>query len=70
VVTDSLEELDINIDIEVDSDDITDSIKEIAKAITESVNEAVKGISGKSGKVKIVIKVNDKVTEVTSESTE
>ena len=70
VVTDSLEELDINIDIEVDSDDITDSIEEIAKAITESVNEAVKGISGKSGKVKIVIKVNDKVTEVTSESTE
>ena len=70
VVTDSLEELDINIDIEVDSDDITDSIKEIAKAITESVNEAVKGISGKSGKVKIVIKVNDKGKEVTSESTE
>ncbi len=70
VVTDSLEELDINIDIEVDSDDITDSMEEIAKAITESVNEAVKGISGKSGKVKIVIKVNDKVTEVTSESTE
>ena len=70
VVTNSLEELDINIDIEVDSDDITDSIEEIAKAITESVNEAVKGISGKSGKVKIVIKVNDKVTEVTSKSTE
>jgi hypothetical protein len=66
-VTDSLEELDINIDIEVDSDDITDSIEEIIKTITESVSEAVKGISGK---IKVAIKVNNEVTEVTSESTE
>jgi hypothetical protein len=66
-VTDSLEELDINIDIEVDSDNITDSIEEITKTITESVSEAVKGISGK---IKVAIKVNNEVTEVTSESTE
>ena len=66
-VSDSLEELDINIDIEVDSDDITDSIEEITKTITESVSEAVKGISGK---IKVAIKVNNEVTEVTSESTE
>ena len=66
-VSDSFEELDINIDIEVDSDDITDSIEEIIKTITESVSEAVKGISGK---IKVAIKVNNEVTEVTSESTE
>jgi len=66
-VSDSLEELDINIDIEVDSDDITDSIEEITKTITEAVSEAVKGISGK---IKVAIKVNNEVTEVTSESTE
>ena len=66
-VSDSLEELDINIDIEVDSDDITDSIEEITKTITESVSEAVKGISGK---IKVAIKVNNEVTEVTSESGE
>ena len=66
-VSDSLEELDINIDIEVDSDDITDSIEEITKTITEAVSEAVKGISGK---IKVAIKVNNEVTEVTSESGE
>jgi gas vesicle protein len=66
-VPDSFEELDINIDIEVDSDDITDSIGEITKAITEAVSEAVKGISGK---IKVAIKVNNEVTEVTSESGE
>ena len=66
-VTDSLEELDINIDIEVDSDNITDSIEEITKAITESVSEAVKGISGK---IKVAVKVNNEVTEVTSELNE
>ena len=66
-VTDSFEELDINIDIEVDSDGITDSIEEITKIITEAVSEAVKGISGK---IKVAIKVNNEVTEVTSESTE
>ncbi len=66
-VTDSLEELDIDIDIEVDSDNITDSIEEITKAITESVSEAVKGISGK---IKVVVKVNNEVTEVTSELNE
>ncbi len=66
-VTDSLEELDIDIDIEVDSDNITDSIEEITKAITESVNEAVKGISGK---IKVAVKVNNEVTEVTSELNE
>ena len=66
-VSDSLEELDININIEVNSDDITDSIEEITKAITESVNEAVEGISGK---IKVEIKVNDEVTEITSDSTE
>ena len=67
VKSDSLEELDINIDIEVDSDDITDSIEEITKTITEAVSEAVKGISGK---IKVAIKVNNEVTEVTSESGE
>jgi hypothetical protein len=66
-VTDSLEELDIDIDIEVDSDNITDSIEEITKAITESVSEAVKGISGK---IKVAVKVNNEVTEVTSELNE
>jgi len=66
-VSDSLEELDINIDIEVDSDDITDSIEEITKTITESVSEAVKGISGK---IKVAIKVNNEVTEKASESGE
>ena len=66
-VSDSFEELDINIDIEVDSDDITDSIEEITKTITEAVSEAVKGISGK---IKVAIKVNNEVTEVTSESGE
>ena len=66
-VSESIKELDINIDIEVDSDDITDSIEEIIKTITESVSEAVKGISGK---IKVAIKVNNEVTEVTSESTE
>ena len=66
-VSDSLEELDINIDIEVDSDDITDSIEEITKTITEAVSEAVKGISGK---IKVAIKVNNEVAEVTSESGE
>ena len=66
-VTDSLEELDINIDIEVDSDNITDSIEEITKAITESVSEAIKGISGK---IKVAVKVNNEVTEVTSELNE
>ena len=66
-VAESIKELDINIDIEVDSDDITDSIEEIIKTITESVSEAVKGISGK---IKVAIKVNNEVTEVTSESTE
>jgi hypothetical protein len=66
-VSDSLEELDINIDIEVDSDDITDSMEEITKTITEAVSEAVKGISGK---IKVAIKVNNEVTEVTSESGE
>ena len=65
--TDSLEELDIDIDIEVDSDNITDSIEEITKAITESVSEAVKGISGK---IKVAVKVNNEVTEVTSELNE
>ena len=66
-VTDSLEELDIDIDIEVDSDNITDSIEEITKAITKSVSEAVKGISGK---IKVAVKVNNEVTEVTSELNE
>ena len=66
-VSESIKELDINIDIEVDSDDITDSIEEIIKTITEAVSEAVKGISGK---IKVAIKVNNEVTEVTSESTE
>ena len=66
-LSDSLEELDINIDIEVDSDDITDSMEEITKTITEAVSEAVKGISGK---IKVAIKVNNEVTEVTSESGE
>jgi len=66
-VAESIKELDINIDIEVDSDDITDSIEEIIKTITEAVSEAVKGISGK---IKVAIKVNNEVTEVTSESTE
>jgi len=66
-VSDSFEELDINIDIEVDSDDITDSIEEITKTIAEAVSEAVKGISGK---IKVAIKVNNEVTEVTSESGE
>jgi hypothetical protein len=42
----------------------------LTKTITEAVSEAVKGISGKSGKVKIEIKVNEEVTEVPSESTE
>ena len=66
-VAESIKELDINIDIEVDSDDITDSIEEIIKTITEAVSEAVKGISGK---IKVAIKVNNEVTEVTSESGE
>ncbi len=66
-VSDSLEELDIHIDIEVDADDITDSMEEITKTITEAVSEAVKGISGK---IKVAIKVNNEVTEVTSESGE
>ena len=66
-VSESIKELDINIDIEVDSDDITDSIEEITKTITEAVSEAVKGISGK---IKVAIKVNNEVTEVTSESGE
>ena len=42
----------------------------LTKTITEAVSEAVKGISGKSGKVKIEIKVNEEETEVPSESTE
>ena len=66
-VAESIKELDINIDIEVDSDDITDSMEEITKTITEAVSEAIKGISGK---IKVAIKVNNEVTEVTSESTE
>ena len=66
-VSESIKELDINIDIEVDSDDITDSIEEITKTITESVSEAVKGISGK---IKVAVKVNNEVTEVTSELNE
>ena len=66
-VSDSLEALNIHIDIEVDADDITDSMEEITKTITEAVSEAVKGISGK---IKVAIKVNNEVTEVTSESGE
>ena len=69
-VAESIHELDIDVNIQLDSDALNDSTEDIAKTITEAVSEAVKGISGKSGKVKIEIKVNEEVTEVTSESTE
>ena len=66
----SIHELDIDVNVQLDSDALNDSTEDIAKTITEAVSEAVKGISGKSGKVKIEIKVNEEVTEVPSESTE
>lgn len=69
-VAESIHELDIDVNIQLDSDALNDSTEDIAKTITEAVSEAVKGISGKSGKVKIEIKVNEEVTEVPSESTE
>ena len=69
-VAESIHELDIDVNVQLDSDALNDSTEDIAKTITEAVSEAVKGISGKSGKVKIAIKVNEEVTEVTSESTE
>ena len=69
-VAESIHELDIDVNVQLDSDALNDSTEDIAKTITEAVSEAVKGISGKSGKVKIEIKVNEEVTEVPSESTE
>ena len=69
-VAESIHELDIDVNVQLDSDELNDSTEDIAKTITEAVSEAVKGISGKSGKVKIAIKVNEEVTEVPSESTE
>ena len=69
-VAESIHELDIDVNVQLDSNELNDSTEDIAKTITEAVSEAVKGISGKSGKVKIEIKVNEEVTEVTSESTE
>ncbi len=69
-VAESIHELDINVNVQLDSDALNDATEDIAKTITEAVSEAVKGISGKSGKVKIEIKVNEEVTEVPSESTE
>jgi len=69
-VAESIHELDIDVNVQLDSNELNDSTEDIAKTITEAVSEAVKGISGKSGKVKIEIKVNEEVTEVPSESTE
>ena len=69
-VAESIHELDIDVNVQLDSDELNDATEDIAKTITEAVSEAVKGISGKSGKVKIEIKVNEEVTEVPSESTE
>ena len=69
-VAESIHELDIDVNVQLDSDELNDSTEDIAKTITEAVSEAVEGISGKSGKVKIEIKVNEEVTEVPSESTE
>ena len=69
-VAESIHELDIDVNVQLDSNELNDSTEDIAKTITEAVSEAVKGISGKSGKVKIAIKVNEEVTEVPSESTE
>jgi len=69
-VAESIHELDIDVNVQLDSDELNDSTEDIAKTITEAVSEAVKGISGKSGKVKIEIKVNEEVTEIPSESTE
>ena len=69
-VAESIKELDIDVNVQLDSDELNDSTEDIAKTITEAVSEAVKGISGKSGKVKIEIKVNEEVTEIPSESTE
>jgi len=69
-VAESIHELDIDVNVQLDSNELNDSTEDIAKTITEAVSEAVKGISGKSGKVKIEIKVNEEVTEIPSESTE
>ena len=69
-VAESIHELDIDVNVQLDSNELNDSTEDIAKTITEAVSEAVEGISGKSGKIKIEIKVNEEVTEVTSESTE
>ena len=69
-VAESIHELDIDVNVQLDSGALNDATEDIAKTITEAVSEAVKGISGKSGKVKIEIKVNEEVTEVPSESTE
>ena len=69
-VSESIHDLDIDVNVQLDSDELNDATEDIAKTITEAVSEAVKGIAGKSGKVKIAIKVNEEVTEVPSESTE
>ena len=69
-VAESIKELDIDVNVQLDSNELNDSTEDIAKTITEAVSEAVKGISGKSGKVKIEIKVNEEITEIPSESTE
>ncbi|MCS5640259.1 MAG: hypothetical protein NZ709_01995 [Candidatus Marinimicrobia bacterium] len=69
-VAESIKELDIDVNVQLDSDELNDSTEDIAKTITEAVSEAVEGISGKSGKIKIEIKVNEEVTEIPSESTE